>query len=212
MLVLRRNRNFCSDQAGTIAGRDGALRRPPSCDQYQRSSQRDDPTDAARFSFCNPAAHSHDSLAMPELPKTYDPAAVEPKWYARWDEAGYFRADAHSSKPAVLDRHSAAEHHRRSDAGPCSQQHDPGHSGAPRADAGLRSALAAGNGSRRGRNADRGRKVAAQDGEENAPRSRPGGISPPRAGVAGQTWRHHHRTTQASRLFLRLVAAALHLR
>jgi valyl-tRNA synthetase len=38
-------------------------------------------------------------LAMPELPKTYDPTAVEPKWYARWEEAGYFRADAHSSKP-----------------------------------------------------------------------------------------------------------------
>jgi valyl-tRNA synthetase len=37
---------------------------------------------------------------MPELPKTYEPAAVEPKWYARWDEAGCFRADAHSAKPA----------------------------------------------------------------------------------------------------------------
>ncbi|MDP9098260.1 MAG: valine--tRNA ligase [Verrucomicrobiota bacterium] len=37
---------------------------------------------------------------MPELPKTYDPNAVEPKWYARWEEAGYFRADAYSPKPA----------------------------------------------------------------------------------------------------------------
>jgi valyl-tRNA synthetase len=36
---------------------------------------------------------------MPELPKTYDPNDVEPKWYARWEEAGYFRADAHSPKP-----------------------------------------------------------------------------------------------------------------
>jgi valyl-tRNA synthetase len=36
---------------------------------------------------------------MPELPKTYDPTTVEPKWYARWEEAGYFRADAHSAKP-----------------------------------------------------------------------------------------------------------------
>ena len=36
---------------------------------------------------------------MPELPKTYDPNAVEPKWYERWEEAGYFRADAHSPKP-----------------------------------------------------------------------------------------------------------------
>jgi valyl-tRNA synthetase len=37
---------------------------------------------------------------MSELPKTYDPNAVEPKWYARWEEAGCFRADAHSPKPA----------------------------------------------------------------------------------------------------------------
>ncbi|MEY2585286.1 MAG: valyl-tRNA synthetase, partial [Verrucomicrobiota bacterium] len=36
---------------------------------------------------------------MPELSKTYDPSAVEPKWYAHWEEAGYFRADAHSAKP-----------------------------------------------------------------------------------------------------------------
>jgi valyl-tRNA synthetase len=47
--------------------------------------------------------HSSDTpasfLAMAELPKTYDPNAVEPKWYARWEEAGYFRADAHSTKP-----------------------------------------------------------------------------------------------------------------
>src|SRR5437764_3406888 len=38
-------------------------------------------------------------LAMAELPKTYDPNAVEPKWYARWEEAGYFRADPDSAKP-----------------------------------------------------------------------------------------------------------------
>ena len=36
---------------------------------------------------------------MAELPKTYDPNAVEPKWYERWEKAGYFRADAHSAKP-----------------------------------------------------------------------------------------------------------------
>ena len=37
---------------------------------------------------------------MSELPKTYEPAAVEPKWYSRWNEAGCFRADAQSAKPA----------------------------------------------------------------------------------------------------------------
>jgi valyl-tRNA synthetase len=37
---------------------------------------------------------------MAELPKTYDPAAVEKKWYARWLKEGAFTADADSPKPA----------------------------------------------------------------------------------------------------------------
>ena len=37
---------------------------------------------------------------MPELSKTYDPASVEPKWYARWIEHCDFKADPNSSKPA----------------------------------------------------------------------------------------------------------------
>ena len=37
---------------------------------------------------------------MPELSKTYDPASVEPKWYARWIENCDFKADPNSSKPA----------------------------------------------------------------------------------------------------------------
>ncbi|MDQ3626310.1 MAG: class I tRNA ligase family protein, partial [Verrucomicrobiota bacterium] len=36
---------------------------------------------------------------MAELQKTYDPAAVEPKWYQRWLERGDFRADPNSQKP-----------------------------------------------------------------------------------------------------------------
>ncbi|PYL15527.1 MAG: valine--tRNA ligase [Verrucomicrobia bacterium] len=37
---------------------------------------------------------------MPELSKTYDPASVEPKWYARWIDNCDFKADPNSSKPA----------------------------------------------------------------------------------------------------------------
>lgn len=36
---------------------------------------------------------------MAELPKTYDPKTVEPKWYQRWLDAEVFRADVKSSKP-----------------------------------------------------------------------------------------------------------------
>jgi valyl-tRNA synthetase len=37
---------------------------------------------------------------MAELPKRYDPTAVEPKWYQRWLENGDFVANPKSSKPA----------------------------------------------------------------------------------------------------------------
>src|SRR5213592_2916430 len=37
---------------------------------------------------------------MAELPKTYDPKSVEPKWYARWIEHRDFEADPRSRKPA----------------------------------------------------------------------------------------------------------------
>ncbi len=36
---------------------------------------------------------------MAELSKTYDPASVEQKWYARWLADGCFKADANSAKP-----------------------------------------------------------------------------------------------------------------
>ncbi|HWX17575.1 MAG TPA: valine--tRNA ligase [Chthoniobacterales bacterium] len=37
---------------------------------------------------------------MSELPKTYDPKTVEPKWYARWIDHCDFKADPNSSKQA----------------------------------------------------------------------------------------------------------------
>src|SRR5947208_2505669 len=37
---------------------------------------------------------------MGELPKRYDPNAVEPKWYQRWLENGDFIANPESAKPA----------------------------------------------------------------------------------------------------------------
>src|SRR5437870_8695053 len=37
---------------------------------------------------------------MAELPKTYDPKIVEPKWYQRWLDAKAFCADVKSPKPA----------------------------------------------------------------------------------------------------------------
>src|SRR5205814_995697 len=38
-------------------------------------------------------------IAMAELPKRYDPKAVEPKWYQRWIDDHDFVANSKSSKP-----------------------------------------------------------------------------------------------------------------
>ena len=37
---------------------------------------------------------------MAEIPKTYEPQAVEQKWYAYWLKQGCFTANARSGKPA----------------------------------------------------------------------------------------------------------------
>src|ERR1700745_82694 len=37
---------------------------------------------------------------MAEVPKTYDPKTVEPRWYQRWLDAEAFRANAKSNNPA----------------------------------------------------------------------------------------------------------------
>jgi valyl-tRNA synthetase len=37
-----------------------------------------------------------------ELPKTYNSQEVESRWYQWWESKGYFRADAHSDKPAFV--------------------------------------------------------------------------------------------------------------
>ena len=147
---------------------------------------------------------------MAELSKTYDPKSVEPKWYARWIENRDFQADPSSSKPAfsivmpppnitgvltlghVLNNTIQDILARRARM------------------QGFEVLWLAGNGPRRRRHTDRGRKTSPSDREKNATRSRPRRISAPRAGMAGETWRHHHRTTQTPGLFMRLVAPTLH--
>jgi valyl-tRNA synthetase len=37
---------------------------------------------------------------MSEIPKTYEPAAIETKWYSHWENTGCFAADPKSPKPA----------------------------------------------------------------------------------------------------------------
>ena len=39
---------------------------------------------------------------MSELPKTFDPAAIETKWYAHWEESGAFRPDRPDAEPYTI--------------------------------------------------------------------------------------------------------------
>ena len=64
---------------------------------------------------------------MTELAKAYDPKGVEERWYAFWDEKGYFRAPTGAPGRAVQHRHPAAERHRRPAHRPRAEQLDPGH-------------------------------------------------------------------------------------
>jgi valyl-tRNA synthetase len=50
--------------------------------------------------FCKRAPASDDCIAMADLPKTYDPKSVEPKWYKRWIDNRDFEANSDSAKPA----------------------------------------------------------------------------------------------------------------
>ena len=39
---------------------------------------------------------------MPELPKTFDPAAIESRWYAHWEQNGLFRPDRPHAEPWTI--------------------------------------------------------------------------------------------------------------
>src|SRR3954451_20977304 len=108
------------------------------------------------------------------------------------DRQSRLRGGREFEEEAVFDRDAAAEHHRRSYAWPRFEQFDPGHSREARADAGIRSAVASGNGPRWHWNADRGRTLAQEKRRHWPPRSRPREISSACARMAGQTRRHHY--------------------
>ena len=49
---------------------------------------------------------------MSELPKTFDPKAIEERWYAHWEERGLFRPERPDATPwTIVSAHGTA--HRR---------------------------------------------------------------------------------------------------
>src|SRR5512138_1530984 len=39
---------------------------------------------------------------MTELPKTFDPAEIEARWYAKWESQGMFRPERSDAKPFTI--------------------------------------------------------------------------------------------------------------
>ena len=39
---------------------------------------------------------------MTELPKTFDPAEIESRWYAHWEEKGLFRPERPDAEPFTI--------------------------------------------------------------------------------------------------------------
>ncbi|HEY0412361.1 MAG TPA: hypothetical protein VGD66_04390 [Allosphingosinicella sp.] len=39
---------------------------------------------------------------MTELPKTFDPAEIEARWYARWEREGLFRPERPDAEPFTI--------------------------------------------------------------------------------------------------------------
>jgi valyl-tRNA synthetase len=59
----------------------------------------DHPADPAAHPAADPAAHPAAVPAAPaDLPKAYEPQAIEPRWYDEWMVRGYFHADASAPK------------------------------------------------------------------------------------------------------------------
>ena len=148
---------------------------------------------------------------MSEIPKTYEPASIEEKWYAHWLADGCFTADparVSEKRPAysivIPPPNVTGVLHARARA----EQHHPGHPRPPRAHARQGSALAARHRSRRHRHAERGGEdAAAKQGEikhrDDLGREELVGED---LGVEGEVRRHHHPAAQEARRFVRLVA------
>ena len=78
-----------------------------------------------------------------EAETRYDPAAVEPAMFARWQEPRAFEAEPDAPGEPYAIARAAAERHRLAAHGPRAQRHDPGPAHPPAPHAGAQRALAA---------------------------------------------------------------------
>ena len=111
-----------------------------------------------------------------ELAKSFEPHAIEAKWYPIWESRGYFKPSGAAGRAAVLHSAAAAQRHRHAAHGPRVPADADGRADALPPDARLRYAVAARHRPCRHRHTDRRRKPAARR-RDFAARSRPRRIS-----------------------------------
>ena len=147
---------------------------------------------------------------MADLPKGYEPAEIEPRWYAEWMARGYFHADAAAPKApfAIVippPNVTGALH-----MGHALGNDDRGHLHPLAPDGRLQRHVAAGLGPRRHRDPDGGGARAARHRQQEPARPRPRGLRGARLGLAPAHRRQDLRAAQAARLLARLGARHLH--
>ena len=104
--------------------------------------------------------------------KRWEPAEAEARIFARWLESGLFHPEPAGTRGReLLDRHPAAERHRRAAHGPRAQRLDPGHADPPPPHARQAGEVDPRHGPRRHRHPDAGRAAAASRRARAARRS-----------------------------------------
>ncbi len=144
-----------------------------------------------------------------ELAKSYEPHAIERKWYPVWESRGYFKPSMDPTRDAVLHRAAAAERHRHAAHGPRVPANADGRADPLAPDERRQHALAGGHRPCGDRHADR-RRAAAQGGRRVTARARPRCVQRARMGVEGGIRRRDHAADAPARPVGRLVARAVH--
>ena len=149
---------------------------------------------------------------MSEIPKAYEPQAVEEKWYQFWLDRNCFTANPHSAKPAYSIVIPPPNVTGVLTPGARAQQHHPGHPGAARR--AWRATKCSGCPARTTPASPRRRWWSARlkkSGEikhrDDLGREK---FLETRLGMEGKARRHHHPATQEARRVVRLDARAIH--
>ena len=185
---------FATRSASHACARCDPRRLPPTSDRLESS-----PT----------PSRMKGTTRMSEMPKAYDPTAVEGAIFTSWMAGGYFGGRIVEGDGPVLHRHPAAQRHRLAAHGPRAQQHDPGRAHPPAAHDRPAHALGRRHRPRGHRHAEQGRAEAREAGPV-ALRRRPREVHRAVLGVAPRARLDDHQPAQGDGLLLRLRRRALH--